>query len=81
MKNHYILIITFFALSCSNNVKKEVTSPEQDEPVFTFATWTNAPEDFEANYWTDKLKNYKEVGISEVLVKGEADVLKEIVSA
>lgn len=42
----------------------------QEENNFVFASWTHGGGEFKAEVWKDKLENYKEVGISEILVGG-----------
>lgn len=46
---------------------------------FTFATWAQAGKTFEKEVWEQRFESYIELGISEVLVGGDPDVISQIV--
>jgi len=45
---------------------------------FVFATWSNAGKEFDKEQWVKKIELYKELGISEILVGGNPEVLSQI---
>ncbi len=79
MKHISILLIVFFSLACnklSKIVKNEIPEIKQQ---FIFATWASGGNEFDKNVWKNKFELYKELGISEVLVGGSPDFLKQLV--
>lgn len=46
---------------------------------FTLSTWTSASQPFVAEEWKEKLIGYEELGIDEILVSGEPEVLEKII--
>ena len=75
MKYLLPLILSLLFVGCA----KQNKAPENNEYKFTFATWANASKEFDEEKWRAKFKEYKDVGISEVLVKGKPKVLEGIV--
>lgn len=61
-------------ISCSNNNK---TTPTNSD--FVFSTWAHATKEFDKETWQEKFSLYKKLGISEVLVGGSPEFLKQLV--
>ncbi len=77
----YIIIISsiFIALSCKSplNEKKEIQ--EESKQQFTFATWANAGKEFKKEVWEERFESYNGIGITEVLIGGDPDLISQIV--
>ena len=78
------ILVTFTValISCKKDATTEnIIEPKKDKTSakFRFATWTGAGKEFNKEEWNAKLNEYKSAGITEVLVNGSADILKQIV--
>ena len=73
MKKILIIILSIIITSCNNEVNT-------DEKNFTFSTWTSAEKNFNKKDWEKKLNYYDSLGISEILVSGSPEILKNIIS-
>lgn len=55
---------------------------QNENPVpatqFVFATWANGGKQFDERKWQEKFSQYRELGISEVLVHANADYLRQL---
>lgn len=71
----YLFLIGILTFSCNSNNQEVAISEE-----FVFATWANGGKKFDKEVWQEKFDLYKELGISEVLVGGNSEVLKQIVA-
>lgn len=69
-----ILLILIISFSC--NSKKEI---QKENHSFTFSSWTNAGKEFKEDVWQKKLNYYDSLGISEILVGGNPEILKKII--
>ncbi|NVK53807.1 MAG: family 10 glycosylhydrolase [Flavobacteriaceae bacterium] len=69
-----ILLILIISFSC--NSKKET---KKEKYSFTFSSWTNTGKEFKENIWLKKLNYYDSLGISEILVGGNPEILKKII--
>lgn len=78
MKNLTILFIAFVLWSCQKE-QEAMTAIEETIDRFTFATWTNAGGAFDKAKWEAKLASYDSLGISEVLVGGDADFYNQLI--
>ena len=61
-----------------DGVLKETSTPEIEKP-FVFATWAHGGNVYDDSVWTEKLNEYKRLGISEVLVGGSPEFLTQLV--
>lgn len=68
------ILILLISVSCTSK-KEEVTKAAK----FTFSSWTNAGKEFKKEVWEKKLNYYDSLGISEILVGGNPEVLKQII--
>jgi len=84
MKKSVLLLLIGLVISCTHIEEQQ----KADTNTFTFAsgdkdfslaTWTNAPDEYDEASWKEKFNYYKSLGISEVLVKGNPEVLSQIV--
>lgn len=78
MNKALIILVAILAYSCQEQAESPATNQENKES-FTFATWTNAEDTFNKELWEAKLASYDSLGISEVLVHGNPEVLTQIV--
>lgn len=74
MKKISILIALSLFLSCSTENKKV-----EKKEKFTFSSWTNASSEFKKDVWDKKLNYYDSLGISELLIGGNPEVLAQII--
>ncbi len=65
-----LLTLSILFISCNNSIPDE---------KFTFSTWTNSGGEFNEKNWIKKLSYYDSLGISEILVGGNPDVIEKIV--
>jgi uncharacterized lipoprotein YddW (UPF0748 family) len=77
MKKALIIITAIMMTACQKQQPAETQTPAKD--TFTFATWANAENTFDKAQWEEKLASYDSLGISEVLVHGNPDVLSQII--
>jgi uncharacterized lipoprotein YddW (UPF0748 family) len=68
------ILILLISISCTSK-KKEVKKAS----TFTFSSWANAGKEFKKEVWEKKLNYYDSLGISEILVGGNPEVLKQII--
>ena len=69
--------ILFSFISCGN--KSEVQECKADDESFSISSWTNAGEPFDTVVWHEKLIEYNDLGISEILVGGNPEYLPQII--
>lgn len=74
MKRLIFLLIALLFFGCSET-KKDSSFSQKD---FVFATWAHGGNDFKKDVWEEKLNQYKEIGISEVLVGGSPEFLSQL---
>lgn len=77
MKYIVIVINIFLILGCkstSNSINNPVV-----EKGFVFSTWIKAEPIFVQEKWQEKFDLYRTLGISEILVGGDPDVIRQIV--
>ncbi|MCU4176746.1 family 10 glycosylhydrolase [Carboxylicivirga sp. N1Y90] len=79
MKTLQIIILALIIVACNHAPKKNINETESKSKDFVFATWTGADKVFDKATWEEKLNSYKSMGISEVLVNGNPDVLEQII--
>ena len=72
-----VLLLAFFA--CQNETKNSNTETKETERPFVFATWTASGGAFNKEKWEQKLTYYDSLGITEALVGGNAEFLKQLV--
>jgi len=63
----------------SINQLGKITRHDLPTDNFTIATWAHGDKTMDIEKWTQKLQSYEELGISEVLIGGSPDFLKEFV--
>jgi uncharacterized lipoprotein YddW (UPF0748 family) len=66
-------------MSCQSSLEQKDVIQEETKKNFTFSTWTNAGKAFEKELWETRIENYKQVGISEVLIGGNPSIISQIV--
>ena len=71
------LALSFFA--CTEASKETKLKDVEVSDKFTFSTWAHGGKAFDKEKWQDKLANYNELGISEVLVGGDPRIIEQIV--
>ncbi|MGQ1786243.1 MULTISPECIES: family 10 glycosylhydrolase [unclassified Saccharicrinis] len=75
-----IAIITIVVLcSCNNVTQKTTIETKAGDDKFVFATWVSAGKEFKQDKWEEKLDYYKSIGLSEVLINGNPEVLEQII--
>ncbi len=79
MKYIQLFIITLLAFSCTQAPKQSTTKSSTPTNDFTFATWVGTGKEFKKDKWEEKLDYYKSIGISEVLIHGNAEILEQII--
>lgn len=79
MKYFIILYSLIVVLACRPVDQSTIDNGLKDQSKFTFATWTNAGNSFDENNWSAKLEEYEHLGITEILVGGNPDVIAQIV--
>lgn len=70
----FVLVLTLF--SCGN---QEETIVNIAKTQFTFSSWAHGDKDLDSLKWSNKLKSYQEIGISEILVGGSPEFLADLV--
>ena len=66
-------------LSCQDKVVEADVAAGETKKDFIFATWTRPGGPFNKTKWMQKLASYDSLGISEVLVGGNAEFLEQLV--
>ena len=79
MKQLLLIVIVFTCFACKKPVTEQKDTSELTQK-FIFATWANGGNNFDKDLWKVKLDQYKELGISEVLVGGSPEFLNQLVS-
>jgi len=69
-KKFICALVVIALISCKNEKKEE---------KFTFSTWTHSEKNFNKDNWVKKINYYDSLGISEILVGGNPEVLKKII--
>lgn len=78
MKYTLGLLLLTCLISCSP--KDQTLSENKSETKkFTFGTWVNVDGEFNQQEWIKKLDYYKEIGLSEILVRANPEVLEKII--
>ena len=72
------LILFTLLMACNSKTEDKVSSKVEKEK-FVFATWTNGGGEFNESKWEEKLTYYDSLGISQILVGANAQVLKKLV--
>lgn len=78
MKNLIILFVAFVLFSCQEKEDSQVILKEVKE-TFSFATWTNPGGAFDKEKWEAKLAAFDSLGISEILVGGNAEFYNQLI--
>ena len=72
--------VIFLALiSCQDKAVETAVAASETKKDFVFATWTGPGGPFNKTKWEQKLAYYDSIGISEVLVGGNAEFLEQLV--
>lgn len=90
MKHFFGIAVILLLTACVSKEKQDpgTTSSSQEgsgvelkqtPPGFVFATWANGGKTFDRALWQKKLERYDSIGISEILVSGEPDMLQDLV--
>ena len=79
MKNTIkIIIFSFFLTTSLSNIFSQNKNLIDKEP-FVFATWAHSDKEFDSKKWQSRFANYRELGITEVLIQADAAQLKKII--
>jgi len=73
-----IILFSFFITASFSNIFGQDKNRVEKEP-FTFATWAHSDKEFDAKKWQSRFANYRELGITEVLIQADAAQLKKII--
>ena len=73
------IIIACTFIACKQEPKIASINKSETSGKFVFATWFTVKKDFSKELWEEKLAFYKLLGISEVLVNGNPDILRQII--
>lgn len=71
------IALTFFG--CKEQSNSTTIKKTESSEKFVFATWVSAKNGYKKELWQEKLSYYKMLGISEVLVSGNPDIIRQIV--
>ncbi|GAA5021293.1 transcriptional initiation protein Tat [Marivirga lumbricoides] len=66
-------------MACNSVKEKNKPQEEEIKNDFIFATWAHASDKFVKEEWEKKFQYYDSLGITEALIGGNAEVLKQIV--
>ena len=77
MKNLFTLALIAALFSCTP--KTASVDKKETKNSFVLATWVTAPKEFKKEQWEEKLDYYKSIGLTEVLVHGNAEILEQII--
>lgn len=91
MKHYLLLAFVLLLAACddkqdastqvSEKVKEDTTtSTEETRTSFTVATWVHGGKSYDEAIWTYKLERYDSIGISEILVSGDPELLQQVVN-
>ena len=78
MKQLSLIFYILIFIACNNSIKKNEAITNEKPNKFVFATWTNSGKAFDKEHWEQRFDQYNELGISEVLIHGEAPILRKI---
>ena len=62
-----------------NELGKLIEIKAKEDSSFTFATWAHGGNTFNKDVWADKLASYDSLGITDVLVGGSPEFLRELI--
>lgn len=79
MKKLLFIVLVFGIFACSEVSDTDQTNKTAVSEDFIFATWAHGGNIFKKEVWQEKLSLYNELGITEVLVGGNPEVIKQIV--
>lgn len=68
---------TRYVINESGYLRK--AKPEKNEEKFVFSTWAHGSDTLNTEVWTEKLKTYQQIGISEILVGGSPQFLADLI--
>jgi uncharacterized lipoprotein YddW (UPF0748 family) len=71
MRQYLIFLIAFLFFNAG--------SIKAQQGTFIFATWAHGSNELKKDVWTEKLNDYKEIGITEILVGGSPEFLGDLV--
>lgn len=72
-------LVIFLFIACQEQTQDPSIESSKPEDSFTFATWVHGGMLFEQAAWEEKLKEYKRLGITELLVGATPDILEQLV--
>ena len=78
MRKLTFIFIAFIFFGCQEKENVQET-PAEVKDKFTFATWTNPGGAFDKEKWEAKLARYDSLGISEILVGGDAAFYDQLI--
>lgn len=73
MKKQLIILLLLIPISAFHIKAQSIPD------AITLSTWVNAKPPFDKDLWNTKLASYKALGISEILVHGNPDMLEQII--
>ncbi|WP_299337090.1 family 10 glycosylhydrolase [uncultured Psychroserpens sp.] len=78
MKKTTLMLVVLILVSCKNKPSNTESTDNINES-FTFATWTSPGGEFNEDLWEAKLASYDSLGISEILVGGNAEFYQQLI--
>ncbi len=79
MKYKIIIFSALVIFTCKQNSDTEKIVQVEPTKKFIFATWAQGGKEFKKEIWEERFDQYKILGISEVLVGGNPDIISQIV--
>lgn len=73
MKKYALIFVLFLVVGCQLSAEKP-----KEKKKFTFSTWAHAGKEFNKEEWEIRLNEYARLGISEVLVGGQPQIIAKI---
>ncbi len=78
MNKVLIFITLLLIIACKST--KTIQNKGSKDKKFVFATWAHGGKEFKSDIWEKKFEEYNRLGITEILVSGSPDVLRQLVS-
>ncbi len=79
MKYTLIICSILIVLACQSPSEKKKINQKENKTQFTFSTWAHAGKEFKKEAWKERFEYYKMIGITEVLVGGNPNILSQII--
>lgn len=80
MKHLFIFLLACALFSCTPQNQSSQEAKTETTVQFKFATWTSAGKKIDLQKWEEKLDRYKNLGITDVLINAEPEILQQIIT-